>query len=178
DNSAAMLAHAKRKVPECTFYLADMTDFHLGQKFDTIYCVHNSINHLLSFAEWKALFDRAHAQLKPNGLFIFDLNTEERLELLAKRGIGVWPADNDYVLVKVGKHPERKRHYNWEVRIFIQKDPYSFTYHPLAIEVSTYPLEKILGALGRRFSLADIVEIRETNDPADYGRMYIICRRA
>ena len=108
---------------------------------------------------------------------ILDVNTPERMELLVRSGIGVWPVGDDYVLTKVSRHPQRSGHYNWEARIFQQKDPYSFTYSPTVVEVSTHPLEDVLRELRSRFQLLSSFELGETTPADDYGRMYIVCRR-
>src|ERR1700676_3081943 len=52
DRSPQMLAVARRKVPEARFVQADMTEFELGERFDIVICVFDTLNHLLRFDAW------------------------------------------------------------------------------------------------------------------------------
>jgi SAM-dependent methyltransferase len=153
-----------------------MSDFHLGQKFDVIYCVHNSLNHLLAFEDWVSLFQCVSRQLKKDGLFIFDLNSEERLERLSRGELGFYPAGEHYVMTKISKHPEHKERYNWEMRMFIRQDAFSFRLQPTTIEVSTYPVSDVLRALSHNFALLDTFTLSNPT-PDDLGRMYFVCRK-
>ena len=60
-----------------------MTRVRLGRRFDAVLCLFDSINHLLRWARWEALFDRAGEHLEPNGVFVFHVNTPSRLAALA-----------------------------------------------------------------------------------------------
>jgi SAM-dependent methyltransferase len=85
DRSPQMLAVARRKVPEARFVQADMTEFELGERFDIVICVFDTLNHLLRFDAWCRLFERARAHLCDGGLFVFDVNTVGQLRRLGER---------------------------------------------------------------------------------------------
>ena len=85
DRSPQMLAIARRKVPEARFVQADMTEFELGERFDIVICVFDTLNHLVSFDAWCRLFERARAHLRDGGLFVFDVNTVGQLRRLGER---------------------------------------------------------------------------------------------
>jgi hypothetical protein len=55
-----MLEVAAAKLPGVPLVEADMTQFELGERFDVVLCVYDSINHLLEFGQWEAVFDRVH----------------------------------------------------------------------------------------------------------------------
>ena len=80
DLSRAMLDLARTKVPSARLVQGDITSIELADRFDAVLCVFDSINHLLDFAQWEAVFDRAREHLTPRGLFLFDMNTEAKLE--------------------------------------------------------------------------------------------------
>jgi len=82
DRSPQMLAAARRKVPEARFVQADMTAFELGERFDIVICVFDTLNHLAGFDAWCRLFERTRAHLRDGGLFIFDVNTLGQLQRL------------------------------------------------------------------------------------------------
>ena len=56
DLSKKMLSLAEKKVPQARLSRQDMVRFRLPKRFDVICCVFDSINHILSFADWKKLF--------------------------------------------------------------------------------------------------------------------------
>src|SRR5215469_14849469 len=91
DLSAEMLKVATRNVPEARFVEGDITAFSLGEQFDVVICVFDTINHLMRFDLWADLFDRAHEHLVEDGLFVFDVNTIGRLQLLCRNP--AWVAD-------------------------------------------------------------------------------------
>ena len=59
DLSEEMLERAAKKTPGIPLFRADMRTFDLGERFDVVLCVYDSINHLLRFDDWKAVFARA-----------------------------------------------------------------------------------------------------------------------
>jgi predicted TPR repeat methyltransferase len=77
DLSERMLELAAQKLPRARLVQADMAGLDLGETFDVVLCVYDSINHLLSFEQWEAVFDRARDHLNDRGLFVFDINTEQ-----------------------------------------------------------------------------------------------------
>jgi SAM-dependent methyltransferase len=82
DRSPQMLAAARAKVPHARFFQANMTTFELDERFDIVICVFDTLNHLVSLEEWRALFERARAHLRAGGLFVFDVNTVGQLRRL------------------------------------------------------------------------------------------------
>jgi SAM-dependent methyltransferase len=84
DRSSQMLARARARVPRARLINADITDFDLGERFDAVICVFDTLNHLTEPERWRALFDRAAAHLRAGGLFAFDVNTVGQLRRLAQ----------------------------------------------------------------------------------------------
>ena len=87
DRSARMLERARAKVPRARLIEADITAFELNDRFDVVICVFDTLNHLVTFDAWRALFARAAAHLYDGGLFAFDVNTVGQL-----RRLGAQPA--------------------------------------------------------------------------------------
>ncbi len=61
------------------FYL-DMNDFNVKEKYDNIICFCDSINYLETDEQLYALFNSVYASLNDNGVFMFDMHTNDRLE--------------------------------------------------------------------------------------------------
>jgi predicted TPR repeat methyltransferase len=82
DISRKMLSIARKKVRRARLYLQDMADFQIGDRFDVIFCIFDSINHVRRFSDWKKVFALVRRHLSPGGCFIFDINTQRKLERL------------------------------------------------------------------------------------------------
>jgi len=175
DNSPVMLRIARAKLPNMQFVQADMTDFALSQKFDVVYCLHNSVNHLLTFDAWEQMFTQVARHLKKRGVFIFDVNPIARMNDLVPRGLGITQIGQDYVATQVfhdAKHPEQ---YQWDVKVFQHQKRDSYTLTHEAIPVSAFPLEQMEATLRKTFDIAEsfVVETAEAFD--DIGRAYYVC---
>ena len=83
DRSPQMLAIARAKVPRARLVAADIATFDLHERFDAVICVFDTLNHLVRFEDWRALFERVAAHLYDDGLFAFDVNTLGQLRRLA-----------------------------------------------------------------------------------------------
>jgi len=82
DRSPQMLARARARVPQARLIEGDIAAFDLHERFDAVICVFDTLNHLISFESWRALFERAAAHLHEGGLFAFDVNTVGQLRRL------------------------------------------------------------------------------------------------
>jgi SAM-dependent methyltransferase len=78
DTSSAMLDVAREKqdgIRNLRFVRDDMTAFSLGEKFDAVVSIFDSLNYLLSDSDIISTFGRVRASLSPGGVFLFDMNT-------------------------------------------------------------------------------------------------------
>lgn len=86
DLSADMLACAKAKSTEqgrdILFLNQDMAGFELYGTVDAIVCLIDSINYITYKNDLKRLFKLVRNYLNPGGLFIFDINSEYKLEMV------------------------------------------------------------------------------------------------
>ena len=75
DRSPEMLSIARAKLPGATFSEGDFTTFQLGETFDLVVSVFDSLNNLLDPRDFRRCAEQVLRHLGPNGLFIFDVNT-------------------------------------------------------------------------------------------------------
>ncbi len=75
DASAEMLAIAKEKCPTVDLHLADFRNFELEQRFDLVISVFDSLNNLLTQADFLLCLKQVHKHLNANGYIMFDVNT-------------------------------------------------------------------------------------------------------
>ena len=86
DASPEMLAVAREKLPPVRFVEGDFTSFDLGETFDLVISVFDSLNNLLEPRDLLRTAERVHAHLAPGGLFVFDVNTTAGLRDLWESG--------------------------------------------------------------------------------------------
>jgi len=93
DISVDMLIEASKRV-NTLLLNQDMRSFELYGTVDAVVCCLDSVNYLLTEAEVKKCFALVHNYLNPQGLFIFDVNTQYKFENIF--------AEHDYVLESDG----------------------------------------------------------------------------
>lgn len=75
DASAEMLEVARERLPGTRLVQADLRDFELGERFDLVTCVFDSLNNLTRDGDLGRALQRMAAHLSPGGLLAFDVNT-------------------------------------------------------------------------------------------------------
>jgi SAM-dependent methyltransferase len=175
DLSEEMLAVAGRKVPGVRLFRADMTRVSLGETFDVVLCVFDSLNHLLSFAEWEAAFDRAREHLAEGGIFVFDVNTEAKLaRFAAERTLAEWFDGANLLVMKVLR--EREGLYLWHLRVFEQVEGADYRLHSADLPQAVFPIERIRPALEARFSGVSVHDLERARPSAGSQRLHFVCR--
>ncbi|MBC7087674.1 MAG: class I SAM-dependent methyltransferase [Tissierellales bacterium] len=82
DISADMLSIAYNKFQDndyVNFYNLDMVDFDFNKEYDLIICGCDSINYILDTDDLDKVFSNVRKHLKDDGLFIFDINSYEKI---------------------------------------------------------------------------------------------------
>ena len=75
-----MLDYAHQNAPQGEFILGDARSFKISERFDGVVSSSASLNHILTIDELNSVFSSVYNALKPNGLFMFDLNHAEQME--------------------------------------------------------------------------------------------------
>jgi len=176
DLSERMLELAAEKVPHARLVRADMTAVQLGEQFDVVLCVYDSINHLLRFAEWQAVFDRAREHLHERGIFVFDINTQHKLASFAatERPWIQWFGDGSLVVADVVGHG--KGVVAWEIHVFEHVGGPDYRLYSENIPEISFPLERIKAALGKRFSHVSVVDTQRSRPSPHSERLHFVCR--
>lgn len=181
DNSPSMLRRAKRKMPESRFILGDMADFDIGQTFDVLYCLHNSVNHLLGFDRWEKFFACAAKHLAKGGVFLFDSNPAATLDHYAAGGYGVTQIADGYVLAKILKDDAAFNRYVWRMEVFRRQRGWNTNTHKLRrteVVVETFPDKQITEALSQHFTSIKSFTLDQAEKVDDTGRTYYVCRKS
>jgi SAM-dependent methyltransferase len=175
DVSRPMLDVAAEKLPGVPLFEDDMTRFALGQSFDVVLCVFDSLNHLLRFKEWEAVFDRAREHLADRGMFVFDVNTERKLASFADAPpFARWVADGSLLLIDVVD--AGRRVWVWKIRVFEHRGGSEYRLHAEDIAETAFPAERIRASLRKRFAVVRAYDAERSRPTARSERLHFVCR--
>ncbi|MEG0239195.1 class I SAM-dependent DNA methyltransferase [Anaerorhabdus sp.] len=80
DFSSSMIQRLNQKYPDVKTDVVDMISFEMNEKFDGVLCYCDSINYLSSLDDIRSMFQSVTNCLNDEGVFIFDMHTQDRLE--------------------------------------------------------------------------------------------------
>ncbi len=170
DRSDAMLSIARQRLPKSSVIKGDMSNFRLKDRFDVILCLHNSMNHLLSAKQWRNTFKTVHTHLRKDGIFIFDLNTPQRMDWLASQPEVIEHIGNTEIMTRVSI-TNNNHLYNWDM--FMIKADKTITHKP--IKVMARPINKIISD-SRQLRIVDMFVLND-NSRDDKGRVFLVFKR-
>jgi SAM-dependent methyltransferase len=175
DVSPTMLALARKKLPQVPFFQQNMVTFALGKKFDVILCVFDSLNHVLRFAEWKRTFRRVAHHLEEDGLFLFDVNPEQKLQRLIQAPAWVKEFDGHVLIMDItdGGGGIAK----WNIKVFAPQRKGLYRLFEEDIKETSFPLEKIRAALLEQFRVIKILDPTGRRPSEQSERVYFMCKR-
>jgi len=153
DLSSQMLALARSRVPNARLIETDIASFSLGEEFDVVICVFDTLNHLVTFDAWASLFAATTRHLRVGGIFMFDVNTQSKLQRLCEAP--PWVHDFDDCLIIMDVRPGKDGITDWEIKIFEHIDGPRFDLHHELIGQLGVPLEMIKNELSSRFELVE-----------------------
>jgi SAM-dependent methyltransferase len=176
DISPKMLSVARNKAPATPFYRASMVTFELGKKFDVIICVFDSINHVLSFADWRRIFRRVAHHLAEGGLFLFDINTERKLRRHIQEPPGVKPFDGNLLIMDVTDAGHGVS--NWNIKVFARQTKNSYKLCEEDIQEKSFPAAQIKEALIEEFEAVKIIDPIRRRPCGSSETLYFLCSRS
>jgi SAM-dependent methyltransferase len=175
DLSPQMLSIARKKLPHVRFYCKDMVSFDLGKKFDVVICVFDSINHVLKFTDWQKIFRNAAAHLESDGLFLFDVNTEAKLERLIQAPTWVHRFGRNLELINITDAGRGIA--NWNIRVFEHQSGNQYRLFEENLKQISFPVEQIGSALQKQFTRVKIIDPLGRKPSGKSNRLYFVCKR-
>ena len=130
DSSEALLAVARRKVPEGKFVQGDIRSLKLDERFDAIVCMNGALHSVEEPQDIVRVLRLAKDHLRPGGTLVFELRDRMRLPLSSNGNGTAWSSwlprhgqeDSDlFALSGVDKSSGR---HVLDVRNFFHTDPY------------------------------------------------------
>jgi SAM-dependent methyltransferase len=174
DLSPFQLGHARRNAPKAKFVRADVRKYSLPERYDVITCLFDSLNYLLTPVGLKAAFTSARRHLNPDGLFIFDMNTEAGY--LKQWNHASIPIRKDACLLILETTYSRKaRLAQCLINGFIKKgkDYRGFEERHIQRAYPVSTLDRLLRETGFTFRKYD--GYRFTRPRKDSGRLFYVC---
>src|SRR5579863_4636632 len=156
DISGRMLSIARKKVSRAKLFRQDMVDFQINERFDVIFCVFDSINHVRRFSDWKKVFVRVRRHLSEGGCFIFDINTQRKLDRHIAEPPWVHRFGRNLLIIDVTSVANHGS--NWNIKVFEHVNHNPYVLHEEDIVEVSFPLGKIMGALRSHFVNVRVVD--------------------
>ena len=176
DLSRPMLAIARKKVPQAKLSRQDMVKFRLNERFDVICCVFDSINHVLAFTDWKRLFGNVHQHLLAGGVFIFDINSQKKLNRHMAEPAWVHRFGNNFLIMEV-TGTRRSRLSNWNIKVFERTGENRYVLHEENVPEVSFPVPKIVRALKLHFPSVQIIDTDRNRPSPESERLYFISKK-
>jgi SAM-dependent methyltransferase len=175
DLSSKMLSIARKKVPKAKLTRQNMVDFRIDERFDAVLCVFDSINHIRRFSDWKRVFARVRKHLLPGGCFIFDINTQRKLERHIAAPPWVHPFGRNLLFIDVTALANHGS--NWNIKVFEHVNHTRYVLHEEDIVEVSFPLGKIMGALQSYFANVRVVDPDRRRPTVKSERLFFIAKR-
>jgi SAM-dependent methyltransferase len=179
DTSNEMLKIARKKVKKAIFFHQDMRLFQFNDKFDVIVCIYDSINHLVILNDWLTVFNKVSDHLTEDGIFIFDVQTEYRLQQLKKKSPWVtrFGKGNDNMVIWNVTNISNNC-FNWQVEIFEHKNGNTFLRGEENIPEKVFSSQLITKNLKKYFQTV-MVEDDEAKRVSKFSeRIWFICKNS
>lgn len=175
DISSRMLSIARKKVPRAKLWRQDMVDFQIDKQFDAIFCVFDSMNHLRRFSDWKKVFARVRRHLLPGGCFIFDINTQRKLERHIAEPPWVHRFGMNLLIIDVTALANQGS--NWNIKVFEHVNHARYVLHEEDIIEVSFPLRKIMASLRSHFVNVKVVDSDRRRPTGKSERLFFIAKK-
>jgi SAM-dependent methyltransferase len=146
DNSAELIAVARRELPAARFLVQDATLLDVAGSFDAVLSTFDSLNHVLDLTGLRTVFRRVHGALIPGGLFLFDMNLAEAYTADLRQ----WAVDirDDSVGMVRGMYDPARQRAKTELIWFVRNGGENvWEQHRSTVEQRCYSVQEILLSL-------------------------------
>ena len=170
DISGKMLSVARKKVPRSRLFQQDMVDFRIDGRFDVIFCVFDTINHVRRFSDWRKVFAAVRCHLSPGGCFIFDINTKRKLERLVAGPPWVHRFGRNLLIIDVTALPNGGS--KWNVKVFEHLNGSRYALHEEDIAEFSFPLRQVVAALRSHYVKVRVIDPDRYRPSAKSERLF------
>lgn len=174
DISKEMLKVAGKRKPKFTLYEQDISNFNTNTSYDVIIAVYDTFNHITNIKDVEKGFIRVKKHLNKGGLFLFDLNTIDRMNRFLLSGpYSLWFDENLFVMEIVGR---KKDIFDLRVRIFQKQKTGLFKMYEDNIKEVIYDVNQIQRLLKKHFSSVHLFDGEDYLLKPSAERVYFACK--
>ena len=181
DQSDAMLNCARIKCEALenkpVFIMQKMQSIDLFGTVDAVICCLDSVNYLVKYDDLVKCFQRVHLFLEPGGLFIFDINTENKLRALSGNAF-ISEGDNVYCVWRA-EFSEKRNICRYDFDVFARENAHWTRFDETHFE-RAYSVDKIKSALfDAGFADAPVLygELKLKAPETDAGRIFFAVKK-
>lgn len=175
DGSQEMLRYARRAAPSARFILADARSFQLPSVHQAAISIFDSLNHIMTLAELRAVLRNVQRALAPSGYFFFDMNMEAGyLEHWAEHFSIV---EEEQVCVLRGAYDEEEKIARYDITMF-ERSKKGWQRAEATVTERCYSLKEIKDALkGAGFVAVETHDAVRLGLPDHVGRSFFLARK-
>jgi SAM-dependent methyltransferase len=175
DLSAGMIKVARKKVPAAALSVADITRVQLRKRFDVVLCAFDTINHIVQFSDWRRVFQRACEHLDPEGVFIFDINTERKLQRYADEPPFAEFVEDATATFEVTKTARSR--FTIHVKVFKPSGATRYSMREMFVHEATYPVPRIVQTLSQYFERIHLIDLERAEASTESEELYFVCSK-
>ncbi len=173
DKSEEMLKVAKEKYPSLEFVKADMCDFNLKHKGIILaFSFYDSLNYLLTKEDLLKALRSVSENVAPSGLFVFDINSLEKIKNMQRKPPQVMDKENYYCIFR---HGGKKCLWVLDMDFFLKKNGDYVLKRERHVERGY--MEEEIKKLLRKTDL-DLLEVKKEIKENFLSRLYFITRKS
>lgn len=181
DISPDMLSCAKQKTMnegvDVLYLNQDITEFELYGSVDVALCLMDSINYITHKSKLKRLFKLVEYYLNPGGLFIFDINSQYKLQNVLGENV-FFEIGDDVSYIWQNFYDKRKKMCEFDLTFFIKENSYYKKYEEVHIEKAydVFEIKEIIEESNLRLvRICDNLTFRKPNKKSE--RIFFICSK-
>ena len=178
DSSSEMLSCALSKSgPEILWINQNLTELDLFGTYDAAVSLLDCVNHLLTDEEIEEYFRLVHNYVNPGGLFIFDINTEYKLEKTFSSNV-FYTVEDDFAYIWHNEYDSKEKICRMDITLFIKENELykrvDAVNHEKAYDIA-FLSHKLTDA---GFNIEAVYDDGVFGPPGDESeRVFFVCRR-
>lgn len=173
DASEGLISIARREIPGVDWQLQDARSMQFARTYDAALCTFDSLNHILALGDLESTFHRVRRALRPDGIFVFDMNLREAFCAdLHNWSAGV--TDDDVSLIR-GTFDDHSQTARTQL-IWLHRDGAVWHRAESVIEEKCYSQTEIVAAVrASGFSQVECIPACEAGMTAEigFGRLFV-----
>lgn len=168
---------AKKENLDILFLNQDMCNFELYGTVDVIVCLLDSFNYLVNPLQVKKLFKLAQNYLNPEGLFIFDINTQFKFENTIADNL-FYEIDDDITYIWENNYNPRTKKARFDLTFFVRKDSLYERFDETHFE-KAYSNEEIINFISQSdLQFVDVFDELKLKKPSVKSqRNFYVCKK-